>query len=188
MFNVRFACAATVLAVVTLSCGGNSPGSFPSSPATPTPITAFSERAVADERISRQGRELDDINTATALSLTLSGIVTDKAYPTWKISGATVTVTPSSSTTRTGSTGQYTLRRSAGTYTIKVAKSGYTTALIKRSIWAKTTVNVALAPVKPAGATARCKDRTWSKSQNRSGTCSWHKGVAYWVCPGKLCR
>ena len=31
------------------------------------------------------------------------------------------------------------------------------------------------------GATARCKDRTWSKSQNRSGTCSWHKGVVLGV-------
>jgi beta-lactamase superfamily II metal-dependent hydrolase len=41
--------------------------------------------------------------------------------------------------------------------------------------------------VPPVGATARCVDGTWSSSQNRSGTCSWHRGVWYWVCPGLLC-
>jgi hypothetical protein len=35
--------------------------------------------------------------------------------------------------------------------------------------------------------TAKCNDGTWSCSQNRSGTCSSHGGVACWVCPGVLC-
>lgn len=35
--------------------------------------------------------------------------------------------------------------------------------------------------------TARCNDGTWSCSQNRSGTCSSHRGVSCWVCPGPLC-
>lgn len=33
----------------------------------------------------------------------------------------------------------------------------------------------------PDGATARCKDGTYSFSQHRSGTCSGHKGVAQWL-------
>jgi hypothetical protein len=33
----------------------------------------------------------------------------------------------------------------------------------------------------PAGATAKCKDGTYSKSQHRSGTCSGHGGVAQWM-------
>jgi len=33
----------------------------------------------------------------------------------------------------------------------------------------------------PAGATAQCKDGTWSFSQNRSGTCSGHGGVSQWL-------
>lgn len=33
----------------------------------------------------------------------------------------------------------------------------------------------------PAGATAQCKDGTYSFSQHRSGTCSGHGGVAVWL-------
>lgn len=33
----------------------------------------------------------------------------------------------------------------------------------------------------PSGATARCKDGTYSQSLHRSGTCSGHKGVAEWL-------
>jgi len=36
--------------------------------------------------------------------------------------------------------------------------------------------------------TARCNDGTYSCSQNRSGTCSSHDGVACWICPGALCE
>lgn len=33
----------------------------------------------------------------------------------------------------------------------------------------------------PAGTTARCRDGTYSFSQNRRGTCSHHGGVAEWL-------
>jgi hypothetical protein len=33
----------------------------------------------------------------------------------------------------------------------------------------------------PSGATALCKDGTYSYSQHRQGTCSWHGGVAVWL-------
>jgi len=35
----------------------------------------------------------------------------------------------------------------------------------------------------PTGATARCRDRTYSFSGHRSGTCSHHGGVASWLNP-----
>ena len=38
----------------------------------------------------------------------------------------------------------------------------------------------AYAPSIPAGATAKCRDGTYSFSQNRSGTCSHHGGVLTW--------
>jgi hypothetical protein len=33
----------------------------------------------------------------------------------------------------------------------------------------------------PAGATAHCRDGTWSFSEHRRGTCSHHGGVAEWL-------
>jgi Protein of unknown function (DUF3761) len=33
----------------------------------------------------------------------------------------------------------------------------------------------------PAGASAHCRDGSYSFSQSRSGTCSWHGGVAEWM-------
>lgn len=33
----------------------------------------------------------------------------------------------------------------------------------------------------PAGASAKCRDGTYSFSQNRRGTCSHHGGVAAWL-------
>ena len=35
----------------------------------------------------------------------------------------------------------------------------------------------------PHGTSALCKDNTFSSSQSRSGTCSWHGGVALWRYP-----
>ncbi len=37
------------------------------------------------------------------------------------------------------------------------------------------------APAAPTGATAKCKDGTYSMSQHHSGTCSHHGGVAQWL-------
>jgi hypothetical protein len=33
----------------------------------------------------------------------------------------------------------------------------------------------------PKGATARCRDKTYSFSEHASGTCSHHGGVAVWI-------
>ncbi|MDI1290053.1 MAG: DUF3761 domain-containing protein [bacterium] len=37
------------------------------------------------------------------------------------------------------------------------------------------------APSAPSGATAVCRDGTFSYSQNHSGTCSHHGGVSRWL-------
>jgi len=36
-------------------------------------------------------------------------------------------------------------------------------------------------PVTPVGASAKCKDGTYSFSRSRRGTCSYHGGVASWL-------
>jgi hypothetical protein len=195
-----------VAALVSASCAG-------ASPSAPTDVRAgFSQSVEPSEAPSPQVATLDPTNedldatiedvdatiedidstfedidpAAAAKTFTLTGVVTDKAYAAWKIS--TATVTAGSTSVKTNAQGRYTLRLRAGAYAVKILKTGYTTSSIRKSVSANTTANVPLAPAKPSRATARCKDRTWSFSQNRSGTCSSHKGVAYWVCPGKLCR
>lgn len=42
----------------------------------------------------------------------------------------------------------------------------------------------AFAASPPAGATAQCRDGSYSFSRSRSGTCSHHGGVAAWLTPG----
>jgi hypothetical protein len=42
-------------------------------------------------------------------------------------------------------------------------------------------VNKNAAPPAPAGATAKCKDGTYSMSKTRSGSCSKHGGVDQWL-------
>jgi hypothetical protein len=34
---------------------------------------------------------------------------------------------------------------------------------------------------RPAGATARCRDGSWSFSEHHRGTCSHHGGVSAWL-------
>jgi hypothetical protein len=187
-----------VLLFASVVVGSCSSGSTPTSPSyDPASITRSPTRQGSaqierlegsDEAIVTAEGVADDIQAAAVAMVTLSGIVTDKVYPAWKISGATLTITPGPIVAKTTSVGGYTRRLRVGTYTIKIAKAGYSTATIRKTLTKTTALNISLTPIKPAGATARCKDRTWSKSQNRAGTCSSHKGVAYWVCPGRLCR
>src|SRR6202045_4501972 len=51
----------------------------------------------------------------------------------------------------------------------------------KPSTHSKSAPTAAAGNTDPTGATAKCKDGTYSKSQHRSGTCSSHGGVAEWL-------
>jgi len=49
------------------------------------------------------------------------------------------------------------------------------------SVPTKSAPTTAASNTDPTGATAKCKDGTYSKSQHHSGTCSSHGGVAEWL-------
>ena len=67
------------------------------------------------------------------------------------------------------------------------AAAAPTTAATASTTAAKTSTATKSAPATtagntdPTGASAKCKDGTYSKSQHRSGTCSSHGGVAEWL-------
>lgn len=50
-----------------------------------------------------------------------------------------------------------------------------------KNVDGKTVHSPAYSNTAPAGATARCRDGTYSFSQHRSGTCSHHGGVFNWL-------
>jgi len=69
---------------------------------------------------------------------------------------------------------------------VTAAATALPTAL-RRALWAALAALAlalpagAFAGAAPAGATARCADGSYSFSQHRSGTCSYHGGVALWL-------
>ena len=54
-------------------------------------------------------------------------------------------------------------------------------AAAKSSTASKSAPTATASNTDPTGATAKCKDGTYSKSQHHSGTCSSHGGVAEWL-------
>ena len=54
-------------------------------------------------------------------------------------------------------------------------------AAAKTSTATKSVPTATASNTDPTGATAKCKDGTYSKSQHHSGTCSSHGGVAEWL-------
>jgi len=55
------------------------------------------------------------------------------------------------------------------------------TTAAKSSTASKSAPTATAGNTDPTGATAKCKDGTYSKSQHHSGTCSSHGGVAEWL-------
>jgi hypothetical protein len=59
------------------------------------------------------------------------------------------------------------------------------TTAAKSSTATKSAPTTAASNTDPTGATAKCKDGTYSKSAHHSGTCSSHGGVAEWLTATK---
>jgi len=65
------------------------------------------------------------------------------------------------------------LRGSSVAASVPACKSGYYKNAYGQCVQSPSTA--------PAGATAKCRDGTYSYSQHASGTCSYHGGVAVWI-------
>ncbi len=69
----------------------------------------------------------------------------------------------------------YTLPKQKAPETVPLSNDNYYTNSAGNKVHSP-----AYAPSRPAGASAQCRDGTYSFSQSRRGTCSHHGGVATW--------
>ncbi len=65
------------------------------------------------------------------------------------------------------------------------AAAAPSTTAAKTATATKSAPTAAASNTDPTGATAKCKDGTYSKSTHHSGTCSSHGGVAEWLTASK---
>jgi len=108
------------------------------------------------------------------------------------IAGARVQVIdgPSSgSSAMTDAGGTFLLRdvRAGVKCTLQTSFDGFVSDQRSIALTHDAVVNVSLLRTPPSGATARCRDRSWSFAADRTKACVGSSGVAYWVCPGPLC-
>ena len=145
----------------------------------------------ADIRATWEGFTDKDYTTAQPfLTFTLHGTVTEAPPDFDAISGARVSITPAAAADLVSDgAGNFSfppLKR--GPYTATVRRDGFIAQSRTVTLTRDTRADFPLQPVPPAGATARCKDRTWSFTADRASACSRNGGVAYFVCPGALCQ
>jgi len=74
-----------------------------------------------------------------------------------------------------------------GNYTLKISRDGYVADTKTVALTRDMKMDLLLFPVPPGGATARCKDKSWSFAGDKAAACTRNGGVAYWVCPGPFC-
>jgi hypothetical protein len=138
--------------------------------------------ASADEEADAvDGDQIDldalGIRTATAPgSKKLSGVVRDKLYKAWTLSG--VKVKAGTAATTTNAKGQFTL--SSKPTTAAFTASGYSE--LKKALKSGIVNDVFMVPKAPAGMNVRCvKSRMWMSVKTEAGACSGRGGVAYWI-------
>jgi hypothetical protein len=117
-------------------------------------------------------------------NFTVNAVLTDAAGQTTSASCLYSWTKPAPSHTSTGST-----RSSVGSPSGGTSTGSGPSSVGGSSSGGDTYTNVdgnqvhvpVQAPSAPAGATAHCRDGSWSFSQHHSGTCSHHGGVAEWL-------
>lgn len=119
-------------------------------------------------------------------ALMLQGHAADSTNPTTCKDGTTSAATGKGACSGHGGVQKATNAKPAAAATAAAtpasAAASPATALTKSTpVATKSAPTAAASNTNPTGATAKCKDGTYSKSQHHSGTCSSHGGVAEWL-------
>jgi carboxypeptidase family protein/uncharacterized protein DUF3761 len=145
----------------------------------------------ADIRATWQGLTDKDYTTAQPfLTFTLYGTVSAAPPDFSTLSGARVSISPANAPDLvTDGGGNFSFPPlKGGPYTVTVQRDGFVAQTHNVTLTRDLRSDFPLMPVPPAGATARCKDKSWSFSTDRASACARNGGVAYFVCPGPLCQ
>jgi hypothetical protein len=155
-------------------------------------VTALKEGS-ADVRAAYQGVSDKDYTTAQPfLTFTAYGTVTAAPPDFGGVAGVRVDITPSPSpnlSAITDGAGDYSFPPlKGGIYTITVSRDGFHSQTKSITATRDIRTDFPLIPMPPAGATARCKDKSWSYATTRAAACAANSGVSYWACPGPFCE
>lgn len=146
----------------------------------------------ADIRAAYQGATDKDYTTVQPfLTFVAYGTVSAAPPDFGGLSGVRVEITPGPTgtlSTTTGASGDYSFTPlKGGNYTITVTRDGFHAQSKTITATRDVRTDFPLIPVPPAGATARCKDKSWSYATNKAAACAANSGVSYWACPGPFC-
>jgi len=145
-----------------------------------------------DVRAAYQGATDKDYTTAQPfLTFKAYGTVTEAPPDFGGLAGARVEISPSPSPgffVATNGAGDFEFPPlKGGPYTLSVTRAGFTPQTRAISLTRDVRADFPLLPTPPAGATARCKDKSWSYASTKASACGGSAGVSYFVCPGPLC-
>ena len=151
--------------------GGVQKATAPAAPATPAaPAAAKTPKTPAAPAAGATTTCSDGTTTTSSGKGTCSGH--------GGIQKATKAKTAAAATTAAPATAAAAAPAAAPAATPAAAPS---TTAAKTATATKSAPTTAVSNTDPTGATAKCKDGTYSKSTHRSGTCSSHGGVAEWL-------
>ena len=155
-------------------------------------VTAVKEGGVSIRASYRGATDTEYHNVTPLLFFKAAGTVSEVPPGFNAIPGARVEIIAGSSlgsVAMADGSGAFSFGTMRGdNYTFKVTRDGFQkmtkTVTLTRDMG---NIEMLMYPVPPSGATARCKDKSWSFSTDRPSACSRNGGVAYFVCPGMFC-
>jgi hypothetical protein len=139
-------------------------------------------------------RSVSDRDYTTAqpfLTFKAYGTVTEAAPDFGALPGARVEITPSPTAglfSTTDAAGDFAFQPlKGGVYTLTVSHDGFIAQTRQITLTRDFRADFPLRPTPPPGATARCKDKSWSYVTTAAAACTRNGGVSYTICPGPLC-
>jgi hypothetical protein len=154
-------------------------------------VTAVKDGGVSIRATFRGATDSEYHNVTPLLFFKAAGIVSEVPPGFNGVGGARVEITVGTNAgtfQMTDGSGSFDFGpMKGGNYTFRISRDGYVADTKTIALTRDMKMDLLLYPVPPSGATARCKDKSWSFAGDKTAACTRNGGVAYWVCPGPFC-